>query len=423
MYKKATHNNGLNVITSSMPGMSSVSLGLWIGVGGRYESLNESGISHFVEHMLFKGTQTRGAKELKRAIEGVGGAFNGFTSDEVTCYMVKVPAEHIELGLDVLSDMVMNPKFDVCDIKKEKQVIYEEIKMYRDQPAEYVLEILAGLMWPGDPLGRSLTGTKSTVGKMNRQRLIDFTDRMYSAGNISVIAAGKIGFSRLDELSLKKFSCLEKKSLPSFNKPSFLQDCPKARFVTGTSEQAHIAMGFRSPAKTRQQKFATKVMNVILGGNMSSRLFEELREKFGLCYDVASFYKSHSDLGEVHIHAGVDNRKAVRSVIAILDELKKIKDIGVNEEELDRAKKYIKGQFLLGVESTSARMMWLGDRFMVHRDIPEVDDIIKSIDQVTCEDVKNVSADLFISSGINLAVISRTDGKNKNIVRKELNKL
>jgi predicted Zn-dependent peptidase len=423
MYKRITSDNGLDVIASPMPGMSSVSLGVWIGAGGRYESEKDSGISHFVEHMLFKGTEKRGCKQLKWAIEGVGGAFNGFTSDEVTCYMVKVPAEHIELGIDVISDMVMNARFDPEDIKKEKLVICEEIKMYRDQPAEYAIEILARLMWPGDPLGRVLTGTETTVKAMNRSRLAGFRDSMYHPGNISVIAAGKLDFKRLQRISFERFSDRKKGRSFSFATPSVLQREPKTRFVSARSEQAHIAMGFHSLGKTEAQRFAIKLMNVILGGNMSSRLFEELREKYGLCYDVASSYKRHSDVGEIHIHAGVDNMKAVKSVMAILDEIKKMKDLGVTEDELDRAKKYMKGQFLLAIEGTSTRMMWLGDRFMVHGDIPEVDGILKKIDAVTCEDVKDAAGSIFRSSGVNLAMISRIEDKYKTRIKKELRKI
>lgn len=423
MYKRATSDNGLEVIASSMPGMSSVSLGVWIGVGGRHESEKDSGISHFVEHMLFKGTEKRDSKQLKWAIEGVGGAFNGFTSEEVTCYMVKVPAEHLELGIDVICDMVMNARFDPADIEKEKLVVCEEIKMYRDQPAEHVLEVLARLMWPGDPLGRVLTGTETTVKAMNRCRLAGFRDSMYHPGNISVIAAGKLDFKRLRQMAFEKFSTRKKGRSLSLSKPAVLQKEPNTRFVRARSEQAHIAMGFHSPGRTEAQRFAIKLMNVILGGNMSSRLFEELREKYGLCYDVASSYKRHSDVGEIHIHAGVDNMKAVKSVMAILDEIKKMKDLGVTEDELDRAKKYIKGQFLLAIEGTSSRMLWLGDRFMVHGDIPEVDDILKKIDAVTSEDVKLAAGSIFRPSGVSLAMISTIEDKYKARIKKELRKI
>jgi predicted Zn-dependent peptidase len=423
MYKRATAENGLNVIASTMPGMSSVSLGIWISVGGRYESEKQSGISHFVEHMLFKGTQNRGATDLKRAIEGVGGAFNGFTSDEATCYMVKVPAEYVDLGIDVLSDMVLNAKFDPEELEKEKHVIYEEIKMYRDQPAEYVLEILARLMWPSNSLGRVLTGTEATVKAMSRSHLAGFRDLMYHPGNISVIAAGNLDFKSFSEMSFERFSKRKKGGSFSFETPSVSQKGPRVRLVRGRSEQAHIAMGFHSLEKTEKEKFAIKLMNVILGGNMSSRLFEELREKYGLCYDVASSYKRHSDLGEVHIHAGVDNRKAVKSVIAILDELKKMKDLGVTDEELDRAKKYMKGQFLLAMEGTSTRMIWLGDRFVVHKDIPDVGHVLKMIDAVECEDVKKATERIFRYEGINLAMISKIDDNDKKKIRKELSKI
>ena len=406
-----------------MPNMSSVSLGVWIGIGGRHEKKSKSGISHLVEHMLFKGTTSRSTKDLKQAIEGVGGAFNGFTSDEVTCYMVKVPAKYLDLGLDVLSDMVLNAKLDPEELAREKYVIYEEIKMYRDQPAEYVLEVLADLMWPGNALGRPLTGSIATVKGLTQSDIINFRDANYRAGNISVIAAGKVDFKKLYASASKMFASSGKGKKPAFTEPKISQREPRVKILAGKSQQAHIAMGFYSPGDDVKTRFAYKLMNVIFGGNMSSRLFEELREKYGLCYDIASTYKRHSDIGEVQIHAGVDNRKASQAVIAILDEVKKLRDMGVTEDELERAKKYTKGQFLLAMEATSTRMLWLGDRFMVHNNIPEVRDVLKRIDNVTAKDIQNASKKVFTSSWSNLAMIAKLGQKEKNAIKREVAKL
>ena len=406
-----------------MPNMSSVSLGVWIGIGGRHEKRKNTGISHLVEHMLFKGTESRGVKDLKQAIEGVGGAFNGFTSEEVTCYMVKVPAKYLELGLDVLSDMVLNAKFDAEELAREKYVIFEEIKMYRDQPADHVLEVLADLMWPGNALGRPLTGSTSTVKSLTRKELVSFRDTNYQAGNISVIAAGNVNFKKLYSSSKEKFSSSKKGRKPTFTSPRISQRKPRVKILSGKSQQAHIAMGFYSPGSDVRTRFAYKLMNVIFGGNMSSRLFEELREKYGLCYDIASTYKRHSDMGEVQIHAGVDNSKALQAVTAILDEVKKLRDMGVTQDELERAKKYTKGQFLLAMEATSTRMLWLGDRFMVHNKIPEVKDVLARIDSVSAKDIQRVAKNVFTSSWSNLAMIAKLSGREKNSIKKEVAKL
>ncbi|MFH1846629.1 MAG: pitrilysin family protein [Candidatus Omnitrophota bacterium] len=423
MYKRFTDNNGLNVIVSPMSQMASVSIGIWIGVGGRYESDEESGISHLVEHMLFKGTHKRSARGLKEAVEGIGGAFNGFTSDEVTCYMVKVPAKYMELGVDILSDMVLNSRLDANDLVSEKFVVCEEIKMYRDQPAEHVLDILGSIMWPGNALGRPLTGTMATVKSFKRDKLMDFTKDYYQPANISVVAAGKTNPENLFKYASKMFKDTGKKKKHRLKPSKIVQQGSRVKISRGNTNQTHIAMGFHAEGRNLRERFALKMMNVILGGNMSSRLFEELREKNGLCYDISSSYKRHSDIGEVHIHAGVDNKKASKSVLAILTELGKIKENSVTPDELKRAKEYAKGQFLIAMEGTSTRMMWLGDRFMVHNDIPKVKDILKYIDAVDARDIKEICGELFRASAVNLAMISNIDDKEKNIIRKGIDNL
>jgi predicted Zn-dependent peptidase len=423
MYNRTLLDNELNVISSEMKNMSSVSLGVWVGVGGRYESREKSGISHLVEHMLFKGTPSRSTKQLKQAVEGVGGSFNGFTSDEATCYMVKVPEKHMELGLDVLSDMVLRAKIDKTDLAREKFVIYEEIKMYRDQPSEHVLELLAGLMWPDDALGRPLTGTVRTVEATTREDIINFRDEYYHSGNISVIAAGNVDHKRLLAASEKQFSrgagCRKK----GFRPPELTAKGLGVKFSRGSTKQAHIAMGFYCMATDEKERFSSKLMSVILGGNMSSRLFEHLREDQGLCYDISSVYKKHSDAGEVQIHAGVDNEKVVRSLTSIVDEIERISGELVSNGELSRAKEYMKGQFLLGIEGTSSRMLWLGDRFVVHNNIPDVKRVLKRIDDVRRQDIRASARNIFSSGAVNLALISRIGEKEKAVIQKKLRRL
>ncbi|MBU0682705.1 MAG: pitrilysin family protein [Candidatus Omnitrophota bacterium] len=423
MYENYKTKNGLKVLASRMPHMSSISLGIWIGVGGRYESKKQSGISHLVEHMLFKGTYLRTAKELKEAIEGVGGAFNGFTSDEVTCYMVKVPSEYVELGVDILSDMVLNAKFEQEDLLKEKYVVCEEIKMYRDQPSEHVVDVLNEIMWPNNALGRPLTGTSETVKKLTMDDLKKFKETYYHPANIAVVAAGNVNVKKFFNYVSAKFEKIQKKQNFSFESPKIRQNKVNFKVCRENIKQTHIAMGFHAEDRTEREKFAIKLMNIIFGGNMSSRLFEELREKYGLCYDISSSYKRHSDKGEIHIHAGVDSKKAVRSVIAILDEIKRIRDLGVTEEELQRAKKYTKGQFLLAMEATSSRMLWLGDRTIVHKRIPKVKDVIKNIDAVRVDDIEKVCKNIFKHSLANLSMVGKLADSERKKIKKELNML
>lgn len=423
MYKKFKEDNGLNVIVSPMPHMASVTLGVWIGVGGRYESAVESGISHFIEHMVFKGTATRSAKDLKEAVEGIGGSFNGFTSDEVTCYMVKVPAKYTELGLDILSDMVINPKFDESDIAREKFVVCEEIKMYKDQPSDHVMEALGALMWPSNPLGRPLTGSIGTVKKLKREELLEFKADNYHPANIAVVAAGKVEPDTFAKAASARFAWQRPRKNRHFEEISWTQRSPRSKFINNKTQQAHIAFGFPVNELPMKDLYAAKVMDVALGGNMSSRLFEELREKIGLCYDISSAFKRHSGAGEMIIHAGVDTKKTAMAAMAIIDQVLLLRDAGITADELGRVKEYMKGQFLLTMERTSARMLWLGDRFMVEKKIPDVDEVIGLVDSIELDDVKKAASRVFERSRANLAVVGCVGDKDKSVIKKALGRL
>lgn len=423
MYKKFKGSNGLNVIVSPMPHMASVSLGVWIGVGGRHETVNESGISHLIEHMVFKGTQMRTAKALKESVEGIGGSFNGFTSDEVTCYMVKVPSKYTELGLEILSDMVINPRFDDEDLQRERFVVCEEIKMYKDQPADHVLEALTTLMWPSNSLGRPLTGTISNVKKFKRGELVKFKEENYHPANIAVVAAGKVDPDALFKAASARFAWQKPGEKRSFEAAPWTQRSPKIKFLSDDTNQAHIAFGFPVPDCPLKERYAMKVMDVALGGNMSSRLFEELREKNGLCYDISSAFKRHSDAGEMMIHAGVDRKKAVMAASAVIDQILLIRDVGITADELMRVKEYVKGQFLLTMERTSARMLWLGDKYMIEKKIPDVDEVLDSVESITLGDVKRACGQVFARSRANLAVIGGLSDEEKKLIKKALDRL
>jgi predicted Zn-dependent peptidase len=406
-----------------MPEMTSVSLGVWIGTGGRYEEEGNSGISHLIEHMLFKGTEDRDARALKQSVEGIGGSFNGFTSDEVTCYMVKVPYKHFSLGMEILSDMVLHPKFDEEELAREKFVVCEEIKMYRDQPSDHVMDLLAGLIWPDSSLGRPLTGKIRTVKGFSREDLIDFKRKNYHAGNTSVIVCGNIKPRRVADAVRRHFSELREKK-PRLPEPVRVSlSGPRVKVTKSLTKQAHIAMGFPVNMQSVKDRFAVKLMNIILGGNMSSRLFEHLRENKGLCYDVSSTYKRHSDAGEVHVHAGVDSRRSLLSIKSINEEIRVLKNKMVSEEELYRAKEFIKGQFLLALEGTATRMLWLGDRLMVHGRIPPVDSVLENINRVTSADVQKAARDLFQSRIAHLALIGSISAAERAEIVKDLRSL
>jgi len=413
LYKKKTLSNGLNIVISPMPQMESVSIGVWIGAGARYEDSKASGIAHFIEHMLFKGTTSRTVSQLKQEIEGLGGHFNGFTSEEVTCYFLKLPARHYTVGLDVLCDMVLNPRMREVDVELEKEVICEEIKMYKDQPASYVHDLLAQTMWEKHPLGRPITGSMETVKSVNKDSLLKYKEKFYTSLNISIVAAGKIWMHKfLEGTKLRLGQAKQDRKIPAFEKFTIKQKKTKIKLHYKSTEQTHLAIGFHAPGRKSKDKYAINLLNIILGGNMSSRLFEELREKRALCYDISSSVKRYEETGAFFIHAGIDNSKTVISLESITKELNNLKTRTVSDGELRRAKEFYKGQFLLALEGTSSRMLWLGDKVMARAGIPSVKTIVKGIESVSVQDIKRLANKIFREDIINLAAIGPEKGLN-----------
>ncbi|MDD4202673.1 MAG: pitrilysin family protein [Candidatus Omnitrophica bacterium] len=405
MNKIQTLENGFRIITSEMPYMESVSIGVWIGVGGRYETPKLSGISHFIEHMLFKGTKTRNASQLKQAIEGIGGQFNGFTGEDVTCYLVKVPSKYMDLGVDILSDMIINPAISTHELEKEKNVICEEIKMYKDQPSSYVQELLAEIMWEKHPLGFPLAGSEKTVLSMDQKMLLDFKEKYYCSGNIAFAACGKIKMK--DFQRAVKFSCDKIKVGKQQSSEIYKNTQKNKRYTTffKNTEQTHVEFGFKSVGRKSKDRYAVNLLNIILGGNMSSRLFEELREKQGLCYDVSSSAKKYDEIGVFSVHAGVDNNKVKQTIDTVIEQLEILKTSKVPDAELKRAKEFFKGQFLLMLESTGSRMLWLGEKILTEGNIPKIKEVLSQIDKISACDLQRISKQIFVSKNMNFAAI------------------
>jgi predicted Zn-dependent peptidase len=422
MYRKDALKNGLRVITSNMPHMESVSIGVWIGVGGRYESRKHCGISHLIEHMLFKGTASRTAVMLKEAIEGVGGTFNAFTGQENTCYFVKLPAGYLELGLDILSDMVLNPVLDRRELEKEKQVICEEIKMYMDQPAQYVFDILAETMWPYNPLGYPITGYLDTVTNLKKEHLVEFQKRYYQPANIIIVVTGK-GSLRKKSLSFANniFSMPSGQRTFPFEELKGIHKGARVTLLQKNTEQTHMILGFHSVNRTHKLRFAALLLHTILGGNMSSRLFERLREQKALCYEIASSVKKYKETGAFIIHAGVDNNMLFEALREITGELRNIKKNFVTPDELHRAKEYCRGQFLLALEDTASRMVWLGEKIILEGKAPSVKALFRNIEKVTIEDVKRTANIVFDTRNLNFATIGPAGTKARSDLKKILN--
>jgi predicted Zn-dependent peptidase len=419
MYEKTVLDNGLRVVGHNMPDRHSLALGIWISVGGRYESLKNKGISHFLEHLAFKGTRKYSCRQIKESIEGIGGSLNGFTSEELTCYLVKIPADYLELALDILSDMVINPILQKSDIEKEKTVILEEIKMYKDQPQSYVYDLLDELLWPKQPLGVPIIGTAEAVTRMSRQDLAKFKQKYYTPKNIVVSAAGQLDYENLTQKINKIFSRTKKENANKFLASKDEQAKPRLKIFPKDTEQTHLALGFKGFKRDHPLKHALGLLHITLGANMSSRLFDELREKRGLAYEIGTLVRRFSDTGAFIVHAGIDNGKVKESVKLILEELKKIREKLITEDEFRRAKEFYLGQLRLALEDTLDHMLWIGETTATLDRTYSLEDIIKEVDKVEREDIRKAAQAIFKGRKLNLALI----GPLKNIEDKLYKKL
>lgn len=416
MYQKSVLSNGLRLITNQLKDRESVAVGVWVGVGGRFENDMEKGAAHYLEHILFRGSLKYACNDIKGSIEGVGGTLNAFTGEEQTCYYAKVPGKYFDQTIDILTDMVFFPLIQKNDLERERTIILEEIKMYNDLPQYHVLELLDGLVWPDHPLGKSLAGTSETVGAMTQKGLRSFQRRHYAPDNVVVSVCGNFAHDWLVDFleeKLGNFSNQERDACDPFKGK---QRAPRARFFRKQTEQMHMAMGFPSLRADHPDIYAQAVLNVILGGNMSSRLFDELREKRGLAYSVYSTVKSYDDTGLFMIKAGVDNRKLLEAVELIMKLLRQLRRYGVKDPEFVRAREYFLGQFVLGLEDTMEHMMWMGES-MIERDrIRTLGEVVYRVNGLTPDDIRRVAADILQEKRLNLAVVGAlTDEQEKGL--------
>lgn len=416
MYKKTVLSNGVRVISLKMRGRDSASVGIMIGAGGRYESDTVKGAAHFLEHILFKGTRKYTCNQIKELIEGVGGALNAFTSEEKTCYYAKIPARHLERAFRVLADMVIAPLIAQPDVDKERTVIMEEIKMYHDLPHYYVLDLLDGLTWPNHPLGKSLIGTAESISNMSSMDLKDFRDHYYDPHNIVVTACGDLCQTDLVAWSEKTFGKIAHNNETGFIKADNIQKVPQTCFSRRDIEQMHLALGMLGLPEGHADKYALNLLHVILGGNMSSRLFNEIREKRGLAYSISTSVKYLKDTGMFMVRAGVDNNKVAECVDLILQELKKIKESVALRDELKRAKDYYIGQVLLGLEDTLEHMLWMGDSLLSFGYVRTLPDIISEVRKIKLNDLMRVAQDILSVERMNLAIVGPvTDAQEKQL--------
>ena len=411
-YRLTTLPNGVRIASVEMPHMQSISAGIWTGVGARFESRALNGISHFIEHLMFKGTKKRNAKQITEAVEGIGGYLNAFTSEDHTCFYAKAGARHLPVLADVLTDMVLNSQFAPGEIERERDVIREEIMMYRDQPSQHVHEMLSETIWPGHPLGRPLTGTVDSISSFKRPQFLKFVSQNYNGRSLVVTVAGRASHDEVVALFRQALGRVKPGVAPRFMRA---RDCDgrKVSLVTQETEQTHLAMGFHSFGRTDERRFALKLLSVILGENMSSRLFQKLREQQGFCYSVQSGMVTLADTGLINISAGLDPSKLQKALRAIFGELEKIRLKKPGLQELQRAKDYTIGQTLMGLESTSNQMIWMGESLLGYRKVLDPAEIEMKMMKVTPEAVREVACHCFDRKKMGMAVIGPIKDKKK----------
>ncbi|MDD4980362.1 MAG: pitrilysin family protein [Candidatus Omnitrophica bacterium] len=417
IYKNKILDNGLRIVAHPMSKMQSVAIGIWIRVGGRYESAEFKGIAHFLEHLVFKGSKNYSCRKIKESIEGVGGSLNGFTSEELTCYLVKIPYSYLDIALNVLSDMVRNPLLLEKEINKERTVILEEIKMYKDLPQSYVYELLDELLWPDQPLGAPIIGTADSVNKIKRGSLSLFKERYYTAPNIIISVAGALDFDKFTDKVSAIFSAGQDKNINAFSKVREQQFKPKLKLLYKETEQTHMALGFRGFKREHPLKYALGLLHIVLGANMSSRLFNEVREKNGLAYEIGTQVKYFQDTGAFIVHAGIDNRNVSEAIKLILKELKKAKDKLVTAAEFKRAKEFYLGQLMLALEDTLDHMLWIGESLATLDKVYSLEDIIKEVRKVKRENIREAAESILQEGRLNLALIGPLKDKEKEIYR------
>ena len=398
--------NGVTVATAALPHRNSVCVGLWVGVGGRHEPAEVSGISHFIEHMLFKGTKGRSAEQISQSVEGLGGYLNAFTSEDHTCFYARVVADRCNDVLEVLFDMFLRSRFDDEDIAKERNVIREELAMYYDQPQQYVHELLNQVQWPDQPLGRPLAGSDATLKRIRRPQFMAYLDRCYVSEATLVCAAGAVDHDALvAEVSKLSRRCRPGKK-PDFAPASHPRTQPGIRLDTRKTSQAQLALGIRTVSRHDPRRYALRLLNALVGETMSSRLFVELRENLGLAYDIHSSLSFFEDTGDLVISAGLDADNVEKALRLMLRELKRLANKPVGAAELRRAKDYVIGQMDLNLEGTENHMMTIGEQILGWGQITPPDEVARRLRAVRPSDVRRAMEDFLKPERLSLALVS-----------------
>ena len=422
MFQKSTLDSGMRVVTSEMPHTRSVSMCVVVGVGSRYESDEEAGLSHFLEHMVFKGTAMRPEpQQISAAIEGVGGVINAATEHELTVYWCKVAQPYFEESLALLFDILRNSQYEPDDIEKERHVIFEELGMINDYPTYKVEALIDEMLWPGHPLGRDIGGTRESVGGITREMILKFVSAYYTPDNMVVSVAGNLSHddvvAQVERLSEGwepggHFKTGERGAIKEWMPYSGAQFEPQSKVEYRRTEQAHMSIALPGVSLMHPKRYALDLLSVALGEGMSSRLFVEVREKRGLAYDVHSEVSHFTDTGAMVVSAGVDPKRVYDAVQTILEQVGALRE-GLPEEELEKAKRLSAGRLMLRMEDTRAVASWMGQSEMLLGEIAHVDDVIKQVNAVTTDDVLRLANDVLVSERLNIAVVGPCRGHRR----------
>ena len=406
MYKKHVLENGLTIIGEEIPYVKSISLGVWINAGSRIEDEEISGVSHFIEHMLFKGTKNRTSKQIASEIDNLGGQINAFTSKECTCYYVKLLNSHIDIGIDVLSDMILNSKFDKEDLDKERSVIIEELKMYEDSPEDLAYDLLTENIYKDDALGMNIIGTEESLKRLNREKPLEYFNKYYVPNNSVISISGNFNFNEIINKIEEKFKNWKKRDVDIDIKKAEFKSCFLSK--NKDTEQVNLALSLEAvPLENDEEVYALAVINTVLGGSISSRLFQKIREEKGLVYSIYSSQSLYRKCGELGIFASMSNDHLKEVYESIIEEINTMKKHYLTDIEIKESKEQLKGSYILGLESTSSRMMSIGRSLLLNNKVESTDDILKSIDNVDSEIVKIVIDKIFNLDKLGVCIVGR----------------
>lgn len=406
MYKVKTLENGLTIIGEEIPYVKSISFGVWINAGSRIEDAKVSGVSHFIEHMLFKGTNKRTSKEIASEIDNLGGQINAFTSKECTCYYVKLLDEHIEIGLDILSDMILNSKFDEVDIDKERSVILEELKMYEDSPEDLAYDMLLEHIYAGDGLGMNILGTRESLKNIGKKELLEYFNTYYIPNNAVISISGNFNFDNMVEKIEDKFKNWNGKDFEiELNEASF-KSCIIAK--NKDTEQVNLVMNLKAVGiENNDEVYALAVINNVFGGSISSRLFQKIREEKGLVYSIYSAQSLYRKCGELGIFASMSNENLEEVCEIIKGEIRDLRENYLTEKEIHESKEQLKGSYLLDLESTGSRMMSIGKSMLLVNKVKTTDEILECINNVSFDSIKKVIDKVFDLNNLGICIVGR----------------